>query len=163
MPVLRNGDTFPALPVSTVGGGTISLPGDFAGSYGVVLTYRGAWCPLCVAQLSEFAAQKDALDEAGVKVVALSVDDEATSEALKEKLGLQFPVGYGADADAVAAAIGAFTNDTPHYLQPAAFVLDPSGTVLTSVYSTGSVGRLVASDAVRYVKFMKSKATPKAA
>ena len=87
---LRNGQPFPALEVPAVGGGTIWLPDDLAGSYGVVLIYRGSWCPYCNAQLAAFSRGLDALTELGVKVVALSADDEETSAALvaKHKLGL---------------------------------------------------------------------------
>ena len=41
---LGNGDVFPSLQLAAVGGATISLPGDLAGSFGVVLFYRGSWC-----------------------------------------------------------------------------------------------------------------------
>src|SRR5216683_2930258 len=67
---LRNGQPFPALEVPAVGGGTISLPEDLAGSYGVVLIYRGSWCPYCNAQLAAFSRALDALTGLGVKVVA---------------------------------------------------------------------------------------------
>ena len=90
MSALRNGDTFPSLTIDAVGGGTISLPGDLAGSFGVVLIYRGAWCPYCSAQLGAFSRAGEKLSELGVKVVALSVDDEATSVALVEKHHLAF-------------------------------------------------------------------------
>src|SRR5436309_9121014 len=53
--LLRNGQVFPRLEIPAVGGGTISLPGDLAGSYGVVLIYRGSWCPYCNAQLASFS------------------------------------------------------------------------------------------------------------
>ena len=60
---LRNGQPFPPLEVPAVGGGTISLPDDLAGSYGVVLIYRGSWCPYCNAQLAAFSRALDALHE----------------------------------------------------------------------------------------------------
>ncbi len=44
---LNNGDTFPTLTANLVNGGTLNLPGDLAGSWGVVLFYRGDWCPFC--------------------------------------------------------------------------------------------------------------------
>ena len=159
MTLLQNGNAFPKLQVSAVGGGTVSLPDDLVGSYGVVLIYRGAWCPVCNEQLLDYAAEKDVLDGLGVKVVALSVDDEATAAGLVAKLNLQFPIGHGADADRLAAATGAFTNDSPRYLQPTAFVLSPAGSVMASVYATNAVGRLVAADAARFVGFMRSKAS----
>ena len=55
MPLLSNGDRFPALAIQAVGGGTISVPDDLAGFYSVVLFYRGAWCPYCNAQLAAFS------------------------------------------------------------------------------------------------------------
>src|SRR5260370_21331863 len=85
-----------------VGGGTIALPDDLAGSYGVVLIYRGFWCPYCNAQLAAFSRALDALARLSVKIVALSVDDEETSAALVAKHKLRFPVGHSADAGKVA-------------------------------------------------------------
>jgi len=156
MPALRNGDTFPSLDIAAVGGCAISLPGDLAGAFGVVLIYRGAWCPYCNAQLAAFSRAGEKLSELGVKLVALSVDDLATSAALVEKHRLAFPVGYGANADAVAAATGAYTNDNPRYLQSTGFVLDPDGKVITGVYSTAAIGRLVPDDVAGFVSFVKS-------
>ncbi len=153
---LQNGGTFPSLTIDAVGGGSLSLPAGLAGSYGVVLIYRGSWCPYCNAQLAAFSRAADTLAELGVKVVALSVDDKATSTALVEKHHLGFPVGYGAGADKVAAATGAYTNGSPHYLQSTGFVLDPNGKVLTAVYSSGAIGRLVADDVAGFVRYMKS-------
>jgi len=157
MPLLQTGQTFPQLDVPAVGGGTISLPEDLGGSFGVVLTYRGAWCPYCNAQLDSFARAADAFTEAGIKVVALSIDDEATSTALVHKHHLLFPVGHSADPDKVAAATGAFTNDDPHYLQSTGFLLGPNGSVLVGVYSTGAIGRLVPDDVVGMVRYIRSQ------
>ncbi len=163
MPLLNNGDAFPKLTVPAVGGGQIALPDVFAGAWGVVIVYRGAWCPFCNAQLAGFAAEKDALDGLGVRVVALSVDDEATSAATAAKNHLLFPVGYSANADAVRAATGAFVNPTPHYLQPAGFVLGPDGTVKAAVYATSAIGRMLAKDVVGFVGYLKSVAAKAAA
>src|SRR5437016_5991498 len=155
---LRNGQPFPSLEVPAVGGGTISLPGDLAGSYGVVLIYRGSWCPYCNAQLASFSRAADKFTQLGIKVVALSVDDEATSAALVEKHHLGFPVGHSADADEVAAATGAYTNENPKYLQSTGFVLAPDGTVVSAVYSSEAIGRLVADDVAGLVEYVQSHA-----
>src|SRR5215470_13077045 len=105
---LHNGDLFPDLTIDVVGGGTLPLPRDLAGSYAVILFYRGSWCPYCCAQLAAFSRARERFAEVGIKIVALSVDDRATSEALVDKLHLSFPVGVGANAAAVAAATGAY-------------------------------------------------------
>lgn len=56
---LENGQIFPSLQLPLVGGGTLSLPEDLDGSFGVVLVYRGAWCPFCNAQLAAFGRATD--------------------------------------------------------------------------------------------------------
>ena len=162
MPLLHNGASFPEIRVSAVGGGFLSLPEDCLGSYAAIVIYRGAWCPFCGVQLAEFAAEGDALAALGVKVVAFSVDDEAASAAFMAKHNLRFPVGYGADAEAVAEATGAFLNEDPHCLQATGFIIAPNGSVLTAVYSTRAIGRLTAPDVLRFVSFIKAKVAAQA-
>jgi peroxiredoxin len=106
-----------------------------------VLFYRGAWCPYCNAQLSAFQRALHGLAEMDVTVVALSVDDENTTQELIARHGLRFPVAYGTDALAIADATGALVNDGPLFLQSTGFVLDPDGRVMVSVYSSGAIGR----------------------
>lgn len=154
MPRLNQGQLFPPLDISAVGGGTISLPDDLAGSYGVILIYRGSWCPYCNAQLAAFSRALDTLSDLNVKVIAFSVDDEDTSAALVAKRRLRFPVGHSVDADKVAAALGAYVNDDPHYLQSTGFILTPDGRVCLAVYSSGAIGRLVADDVVGFIRYV---------
>lgn len=155
MPFLTNGQQFPSLVVPAVGGGTISLPEDLAGSYGVVLIYRGSWCPYCNAQLASFSRASQTLSDVGAKVVALSVDDEETASALVDKHRLRFPIGHSADADKVSELTGAYLNDEPHYLQSTGFILAPDGSVLTAVYSSSAIGRLVADDVVGFIRYTR--------
>lgn len=155
MGLLDSGDAFPHLYIHTVDGADLDLPGALAGGFGVVLVYRGAWCPYCNAQLRAFERAEGKLAEAGVKVVALSVDDEPTSKALVEKLELGFPVGHSANAREVAEATGAFVNADPVFLQSTGFVLDPEGKVVVSVYSSGAIGRLVPEDVLGLVRYIK--------
>lgn len=154
---LENGQKFPSLELPLVGGGTVSLPEDLAGNYGVVLVYRGSWCPYCNAQLAAFSRAKEDLDAAGIKVVTLSVDDEATSAELVAKRRLNFSVAHSADPGGVAAAIGCYVNDEPRYLQSTGFILDPDGSVLTAVYSSGALGRLLPEEATGLIKYLKSQ------
>ncbi len=171
---LGNGQTFPTLTIDAVGGGTISLPGDLADSFGVVLIYRGSWCPYCNAQLAAFSRAADTFAELGIKVIAFSVDDEATSAALVDKHHLAFPVddeatsaalvdkhhlafpvGHSADAREIEPLLGSYVNDDPLYLQSTGFVLAPDSTVLAAVYSSGAIGRLVADDVAGLVRYAR--------
>lgn len=159
MPLLRPRDRFPALNVPVSGGDALRLPDALAGGFGVVLFYRGSWCPYCNAQLRAFQRASGSLAEVGAKVVALSVDDEATTAELIAKHGLTFPVGHSADARAVSEVTGAFVNDNPTYLQSTGFVLDPDGRVVVSVYSSGAIGRLVPDDVVGLIRYFRNHTT----
>jgi peroxiredoxin len=155
MPLLNPGDPFPRLTMNVLGGGTLTVPDAFADDFAVVLFYRGAWCPYCNAQLRAFQRSGQALADAGIRVAALSVDDEQTTAELAARHGLAFPVGYGADARAVAALTGAFVNPDPVFLQSTGFVLDPAGNVVVSVYSNGAIGRLAPDDVIGLVGYLR--------
>jgi peroxiredoxin len=155
MTVLQAGDPFPSLTVALPGGRTLRLPDALAGRFGVVLYYRGSWCPYCNAQLRAFQRSLDSLADVDISVVALSVDDEATTLDLIARHGLRFPVGHSAAATALADATGAFVNLDPPYLQSTGFVLDPGGRVIVSVYSSGAIGRLVPQDVIGLVGYLR--------
>jgi peroxiredoxin len=158
MPLLNPGEPFPRLTISTTDDQTLTIPDAFAGDFGVVLFYRGSWCPYCNAQLRAFERAGETLAAAGVKVAALSVDDNEATAALVARHKLTFPVGYGAVAPAIASLTGAFVNPDPVYLQSTGFVLDPAGKVIVSVYSSGAIGRLVPDDVVGLVRYLREHA-----
>jgi peroxiredoxin len=160
MPLLNPGDPFPQLMISTISGQSITIPDALAGDFAVVLFYRGAWCPYCNAQLRAFQRASQELAAAGIRVVALSVDDRETTAALADQHKLTFPIGYGADAPAIAAATGAFVNPDPVYLQSTGFVLDPTGKVVVSVYSSGAIGRLIPEDVIGLVRYLREHSAP---
>jgi peroxiredoxin len=160
MPLLNPGDLFPRLTIATTDGQALTVPDAFAGDFAVVLFYRGAWCPYCNAQLRAFERAKETLAANGIRVAALSVDDQDATAALVEKHKLTFPVGYGADARAVAELTGAFVNQDPVYLQSTGFVLDPTGKVVVSVYSSGAIGRFVPDDVVGLVRYLREHSAP---
>src|SRR5258708_19914427 len=152
---LQNGEVFPSLDIPAVGGGTVQIPGSLRECYGVVLSYRGGWCPYCQAQLGGFQRASDKLAETGIKVIALSVENEATTIGTIEKHKLRFPVGHSADADQVAALTGAYTNYVPRYLQSTRFLLDPDGRLLNELYSIAPIARLVPVDAIIMLPYIR--------
>jgi peroxiredoxin len=160
MPVLNPGDPFPRLTIRAADEELLAIPDAFAGGFAVVLFYRGSWCPYCNAQLRAFERASRALADVGIRVAALSVDDKETTAALVAKHHLTFPIGYGADATAVAALTGAFVNPDPVYLQSTGFVLDPAGNVVVSVYSSGAIGRLVPEDVIGLVGYLREHSAP---
>lgn len=163
MTLLDTGDTFPELTLNLPGGETRRVADALGDGYGVVLFYRGSWCPYCNMQLRAFQRAQDALAEVGAAVVALSIDDEATTAELVAKHGLTFPVGHSADAAAVSAATGAFVEARRGILQSTGFVLNPDGKVMVSVYSSGAIGRLVPEDVVGMLTYARAAAEKAAA
>ncbi|WP_413619308.1 redoxin domain-containing protein [Gluconacetobacter sacchari] len=156
---LKNGDRFPTLAIPQVGGGTLDPARDFAGEYGVVLMYRGHWCPFCNEQIAAFAHAAEALSQAAIKVMAFSVDDEAASAAFAARHNWPFPLGHSADVETIVARTGAYDMRHPgrgHFLETTGFILAPDGTIVNAVYSTRAIGRLVPSDVIRLVAFMRS-------
>lgn len=159
MPLLNPGDTFPPITVTPVDAEPIELPDALRGHFAVVLFFRGAWCPYCNAQLRAFGRATEKLAELDIRIVALSVDDESTTRELVAKHGLEFPVGYSADAQSVAAATGAFVNPEPIYIESTGFVLNPDGRVIVDVYSSGAIGRLVPDDVAGLVRHLREHAS----
>ena len=155
---LMNGDLFPHIDVTTVNHGTLSLTDDLRGHIGVVLFYRGSWFPYSNAQLAAFVRANEQLDEMGIRVVALSVDDAETTRTTLEKRRISFPLGYGADAAALAELTGAYLSKDGSYLESTGFVLDPDGRLITSVYSSNAIGRLLPEDVVGFIKHMQEAA-----
>jgi peroxiredoxin len=156
--MLQPNDQFPLITITPPAGAALELPDALRGGFGVVLFFRGAWCPYCNAQLRAFQRAQGRLSELDIKVVALSVDDEATTRELIDRHGLTFPVGHSADARAVAQETGAFLNEDPLYLQSTGFVLGPDGRVIVSVYSSGAIGRLAPEDIVGMVRYVREHA-----
>jgi peroxiredoxin len=155
---LGPGDLFPSITVTPIDTEPLQLPDALAGHFGVVLFYRGSWCPYCKAQLRAFERAQGKLKDLDVLTVALSVDAESTTRELVANDGLQFPVGHSANAQAIAGATGAFVNPEPEFLQSTGFVLDPERRVVVSVYSSGAIGRLVPEDVAGMVQYIREHA-----
>ncbi len=158
---LQNGHIFPHIDIPAVGGGLLNLPHDLAGSYGVILIYRGHWCPFCNEQIVAFASASESFAKEGIKVEAFSVDDEATTKEFIAKHSIPFKMGHSAKLEAIVDATGAYETEFPtrgHFLETTGFVLAPDGTVVNATYSSRAIGRLVPGDVVRLVAFMKSVA-----
>ncbi len=157
--LLDAGDTFPDLELDLVDGSRLRLPAGLAHPFNVVLVNRGAWCPFCNAQLKAFQAALPSLTAEGIGVVSLSTDTREAARGLVDANTLTFPVAYGASVERVAKLLGTFYDAAPAhtapYLQSTGFVLAPGGKVLTSVYSSGAIGRLVWQDVLGLVQYVK--------
>ena len=158
--LLDAGDPFPPLELTLTDGRHLVLPIDLGQPYNAVLVNRGSWCPYCVTQLTGFQAGLTRLAQAGIGVVSLSADPQEKAAAMVSDQKLEFPVAFGASVRGVAEVLGVYYDPHPTdkapYLQSAGFVLGPGENVLTAVYSTGAIGRLVWQDVLGFVQYLKS-------
>jgi peroxiredoxin len=151
------------LEFSLAKGGTTVVPDDLDGSYSVVLFYRGEWCSFCSRQLKCFQRSLNSFTDQGIDVIAASADSRQDAQAAIDEHGVEFPVAYDLDVPAVSESIGAFFDpnpdhvDLPH-LQSTGFILDPSGTIVVSVYSSGAIGRLDPADSLGMIDHFQSNA-----
>jgi hypothetical protein len=90
-------------------------------------------------------------------VIAGSVDPLEKGKETAEKLKVTFPVGYGLDAEKVSGITGAFYEKEKKFIHATNFLLRPDKTIEIACYSTGPIGRFVAQDVLRVVKFYKSR------
>jgi len=143
---LKNGDMFPDLVISKVGGGMLRPANDLDEKNRVILIYRGHWCPFCNEQIAAFAQAASVLSEAEIDVTAFSVDDEAASAVFAAKHHWPFPLGHSADVEAIVESTGAYDMHHPnlgHFLETTGFILAPDGSIVNAVYSTRAIARLL--------------------
>jgi peroxiredoxin len=66
---------------------------DQKGTKVLIVFYRGSWCPYCMAQLKDLAANKAKFDKLNVKIVAISADMPEMGRKVYEKaVNQQFTV-----------------------------------------------------------------------
>jgi hypothetical protein len=73
---------------------------------------------------------------------------------------LGFPVAYGVTRSQ-ADAIGAWWEERRSIIQPSEFVLEATGKVVSSTYSSGPIGRVEASDVIKLINFREAQAQKK--
>jgi len=115
----------------------------FFGNPTIYLFYRGNWCPLCMAQIKEIAAQYKELKDRGVNMVFVSPQPHKFSENLAKKYDLGFT--FLTDTkNKVAKQLGIFAkNGIPAGFQLMGY---DSDTVLPTVIITDSRGKIIFVD-----------------
>ena len=151
---LNTGSQFPAMMINLTGGGVINLPADMDGKYNVILFYRGHWWPYCRRQLVGFENEKNTFEDLNIKVFAASVDPEDKAQEVANEVS--FPVGFGAGEEH-RDLLGSWWEERRGLIQPSEFIIDSSGKVVASSYSSGPIGRIDAQDVIKMTNFLESK------
>ncbi|PHS64802.1 MAG: alkyl hydroperoxide reductase [Flavobacterium sp.] len=139
---LEIGNKLPTFKVEDISENIISSE-TFIGKPTIYLFYRGNWCPLCMAQIKEIAAQYKELEKRGVTMNFISPQPHSYSNKLAEKYNLGF--NFLTDTDnKVSKQLGIFSeNGIPAGFQ--VFGYD-SDTVLPTVIITDTTGKIIFLD-----------------
>ncbi len=81
----------PVLAGRSTRGGRFTLR-DVAGSAALLLFVRGSYCPICQERLRTAAAYAGAYQDAGVRVVAVTLDAPDRARGTAQELELPFPL-----------------------------------------------------------------------
>jgi alkyl hydroperoxide reductase subunit AhpC len=109
--------------------------------------------------LADFQGLDQEFKSEQIKVIAASVDPIEKAREMIEKIGITYAVGYGLVAEEVSRMTGAYYDKEKKFLHATGFLLRPGKTIVVGCYSTGPIGRLVAKDVLRVVRFYKSRET----
>jgi len=99
-PVIANGRPLPAFEAVTEEGRQASSR-DLLGAPALLVFYRGNWCPVCVTQIKEVAANYRKLQEKGIQVVMVSPQSAAHTQDLAQKIDA--PLTFWRDPNLSAA------------------------------------------------------------
>ena len=140
--VLHVGNTLPGFQLENPLKETISAS-SFKGKPSIWLFYRGNWCPLCMAQIKEVAAQYQELEKRGVNMILVSPQPHKNSEDLAKKFNVSFHflTDY---KNKVAKQLGVLhANGIPAGFQVMGY---DSDTVLPTVVITDATGKIIFTD-----------------
>ena len=142
MPVFPS-KVIPALSLPSVNGNAFDLKASKPDLFTIVVFYRGAHCPLCKMHIQEIEENLDKFHAAGLKIVAVSMDDKKRAEKFAGEVAsnmgkthLNVPILYGLTEDQARHDWGLFvsekrpnTEEPEIYSEPGLFVIRPDNTV----------------------------------
>jgi peroxiredoxin len=110
--VLQVGEALPNAHLKDVEGNTVQLS-SFSNTPSIFLFYRGNWCPFCMAQIRELAADYQKIKEAGANLIFISPQNQKHTKNLAKQFNIPaiFLIDEGLKA---ARKLGIFNkNGTP--------------------------------------------------
>ncbi len=90
-------------------------------------------------------------EKRNIQVIAASADTWDEALGTVERYKITFRIGYGLNPREISALTGAFYNEKERYLHATGFIIGPDGKIEDAVYSSRSVGRLVAKDCLEFI------------
>ena len=116
---------------------------DGVGKPGLFIFYRGNWCPLCMAQIKEVAAQYQELEKRGVQTYLISSQSDKNSADLAARFEVKFNFMVDVDNQAAKTLKIDAVGGTPAGLQGLGY---DSDTAMPTVVMTNAEGKVIFLD-----------------
>jgi len=140
--LLAEGQALPEFTVYQTNGSEFKST-EFNGSPALILFYRGNWCPLCMAQIREIAAQYKEMADKGIKIALISPQPESHSKKLSDKFDVPFLFLVDKDNVAAEQLNIAMRNGLPLGMEVLGYDGD---TVLPTAVFVDKKGKIIYSD-----------------
>lgn len=102
--LILNDSCLPTLKLKDENGEIITSDG-WLGKPALIFFYRGNWCPLCMAQISEIAQYYKKFEEKGIQVIFIAPQSQNNTKKLAKKYNLGFKF-YIDENNAAAKQLG---------------------------------------------------------
>ncbi len=99
----------------------------------------------------DFQKHLKEFEKKDIQVIAASTDKWTEAIQTVEMYRIAFKIGFGLDPREVSSLTGAFYNEKENYLHATGFIIGPDGRIEDAVYSTRSIGRLMARDCLEFI------------
>ena len=151
-PMPRIGDKAPEFKAVTTQG-DINFPGDYAGNWVILFSHPADFTPVCTSEFITFASMESRFEEAGCKLVGLSVDGLYSHIAWLRTIKDKIEYKGMKNVEINFPLIEDITMEVAHkygMLQPgesstkavrAVFFIDPKGLIRAVIYYPLSMGR----------------------
>ena len=136
---LAAGQSLPDFELKNTAGETISSA-VFTDKPCVWIFYRGNWCPLCMAQVKEIAAQYNEIEKLGVRVALVSPQPHKNTKSLAKRFDVNFDFLIDEDNQAARQLGIAHSFGVPMGVQALGY---DSETVMPTVIITDKGGRIL--------------------
>ena len=138
-PQIEVGLKLPTFQLKDIGGNTVSST-SLTDKPTIWMFYRGAWCPLCMAQIKELVNKYKQLRAMGVRVALVAPQPHKNTVRLARKFGIEFDF-LTDEGNRAGRALGI---DNPGGLPMGMQLLGyDSDTVLPTVIVTDAAGRVL--------------------
>ncbi len=165
------GQPVPPLSVELVGGGRLALGDEPPAQFDLLVFYRGLHCPICAKYLLELERLATEFRARGVRVTAISSDNEDRGRQMAEKVqAKEVAFGWGLRLESarrwglyLSASRGKSSlgiEEPALFSEPGVFLVRPDGTLYYAAVQTMPFARPAFQDLLGAVDFAITKNYP---